>query len=143
MVQQVNSDLATQKFLYINPKNKIPTARESGWNHFNFMPTINKNKNTYPSSYKKSDKAALRKKLYNDTKYRKIRDWYMMEHPLCEECLKEGKVTPSTQYHHIKSPFADGLTWSERYALLRDENNARSLCVYHHECAHGNVKRPM
>lgn len=107
------------------------------------MPTINKNKNTYPSSYKNSDKVALRKKLYNDTKYRKIRDWYMMEHPLCEECLKEGKVTPSTQCHHIKSPFAAGLSEFESYIRLRDNGNLKALCVYHHECEHGNVKRTL
>lgn len=113
------------------------------------MPTINKKKNTYPSSYEKSDKVALRKKLYNNTKYRKIRDWYMMEHPLCEDCLKEGKVTPSTELHHILSPFDDGLTWETRYQRLYGMYseidgtymNFAAICDYHHQCRHNNIKK--
>lgn len=104
------------------------------------MPTINKKKNNHPSSSNYA-KIQLRKKLYQNTTYRRIRDWYMMEHPLCEECLKEDKLTPSCDCHHKMSPFVDGLSYEERIRRLCDENNFLSLCRQHHEEAHGNVKK--
>ena len=42
-------------------------------------------------------------------KWRKIRDIYLQSHPLCEECLKEGRYTKATLVHH-KKPLADGGT---------------------------------
>ena len=33
--------------------------------------------------------------------WKRIRDRYVRTHPLCEECLKEGKYTPVEEVHHI------------------------------------------
>jgi 5-methylcytosine-specific restriction protein A len=72
------------------------------------MPTIN----TLPKKPKverqDTDMRNLRQKAYQNTKWRKMRDTYMHEHPLCEECLKQGKVTPAEDIHHRRSPFQKG-----------------------------------
>lgn len=51
--------------------------------------------------------------------WRKRRNKYIKEHPLCEECLKEGKITVATEVHHI-IPIKDGGT--------HDYDNLMSLC---------------
>ena len=101
------------------------------------MPTINRLK----KKERTSDKSNLRKKLYSDRLYQKIRKLYFMEHPLCEECLKEGKTVQARDVHHKQSPFNDNLSMVERYALLRNPNNFISLCRDCHQKAHGNIKK--
>ena len=102
------------------------------------MPTIFKPKRKSRNSYK----SKLRAKLYSDTQYRKIRDWYYQTHPLCEMCLKENKnkTAPSIDIHHKISPFQGDLSMEERYSLLRDENNFIALCRECHEKIHGKEK---
>lgn len=95
------------------------------------MPQINKlerKKKTYER--KETDMRKLRRIAYNDDRWRKERDTFLKEHPLCTDCLAKGKVTPATSIHHIKSPFKNGeINWT----LLYDWDNLISLC---HEC-HG------
>lgn len=62
--------------------------------------------------------------------YRKIRNGHIQAHPLCEDCLKNGKVTAAEEVHHIK-PFMSGATDIEKMALAVDPNNLVSLC---HDC---------
>ena len=33
--------------------------------------------------------------------WKRIRDRYIKLHPLCEECEKQGKLTPAEEVHHI------------------------------------------
>ena len=33
--------------------------------------------------------------------WRRIRAMYVKQHPLCEECLKQGKLVPVEEVHHI------------------------------------------
>ena len=101
------------------------------------MPTIYKPK----KKQRTSDKSKLRAKLYSDTQYRKIRDWYYQCNPLCEMCLKDNKTVPAMDIHHKISPFQGDMTMEERYHLLRDENNFIALCRECHEKIHGNVKK--
>ena len=94
-------------------------------------------------SQKKSDRRKEKQKLYNDTYYKKIRDWYIQTHCLCESCLKDGLITPSKDLHHIQSPFDYGLSKEESYRRLRDEKNFIALCQYHHLCEHGLASKAM
>jgi 5-methylcytosine-specific restriction protein A len=74
----------------------------------------------------------LRQTAYQNTAWRKERDNYLREHPLCEKCLEKGKITPAQDIHHKKSPFKNGeINWN----LLYDVNNLMALCK---EC-HGNI----
>ena len=101
------------------------------------MPTINRLK----KKERTSDKSNLRKKLYSDRLYQKVRKLYFMEHPLCEECLKEGKTVQARDVHHKQSPFNDNLSMVERYFLLRNPSNFISLCRDCHQKVHGNIKK--
>ena len=47
------------------------------------------------------------------------RDRYISAHPLCEECLKAGRMTPAEEVHH-KLPLSQGGTHAE--------SNLMALC---------------
>ena len=64
--------------------------------------------------------------------WRKVRDRYILAHPLCEMCLGQGIATVATLVHHVK-PLADGGT--------NDDSNIKSLCVSCHEKIHQRKKR--
>jgi len=80
--------------------------------------------------------AALRAKQYEQNgrqyrssdrygrRWRKIRNLYISQHRLCEECLKNGIYTPAQHVHHIK-PLAEGGT--------HDFSNLMSLCISCHD----------
>lgn len=42
------------------------------------------------------------KKMYG-SRWRKVREMYIAAHPLCEECLKQGKSTLAEEVHHIRT----------------------------------------
>lgn len=97
------------------------------------MPTLNIPKKTKKVTNKQpSDMRRLRANAYNSTEWRKLREIYMREHPLCEECLSKGKTVPAEDIHHIESPFKNGET---NHLLLLDYNNLKAVCK---EC-HANI----
>ena len=51
--------------------------------------------------------------------WRRIRYEYIKNHPLCEECKRKGKLTPTEEVHHI-IPLAKGGT--------HDDENLMALC---------------
>ena len=61
------------------------------------------------------------------SKWQKIRARYVKEHPFCEECLKEGVLTPVEEVHHIL-PVSRGGT--------HETSNLMSLCQSHHNKIH-------
>ena len=68
-----------------------------------------------------------------------MRDTYIKEHPLCEDCLNEGKVVPAEDIHHIRSPFQNGEC---NKALLLDYNNLMALCKQCHNKRHNPNQAP-
>lgn len=98
------------------------------------MPRINKleRKKKSQAPRKETDMRKLRQKAYQNRHWRKLRDTYLKEHPICEECLKHGKVTPAEDVHHIKSPFRGG---EINYNMLLDYHNLESVCK---DC-HGEI----
>ena len=95
------------------------------------MPTINKPKKQ--SNYKKHDKALqIYNNVYNTVQWRKLRQAYLMQHPLCEECLKQGKTTLATEVHHV-IPISSGLSEMEMKDLGFNSENIMALCS---ECHH-------
>jgi len=95
------------------------------------MPSIVKPKKKTSSAKKNehTDPRELRRKAYNNTTWRKLRDLYLHEHPLCERCLEVGKITPAEDIHHKKSPFQKG---EINYYLLLDKENLMSVCKQCH-----------
>ncbi len=75
----------------------------------------------------------LRRQAYNNTAWRQLRNSYLKLHPLCENCLKEGKVVPAEDVHHKRSPFQKGeINWT----LLMEPENLQSLCKECHGKEH-------
>ena len=62
-------------------------------------------------------------KFYHTTTWRKFRQMFLFEHPLCTHCHTKGKITPATEVDHI-TPIAEG---GDRL----DEGNCQALC---HSC---------
>lgn len=69
------------------------------------------------------------KKMYGQI-WRRIRDRYVAEHPMCEECFRKGIYKPTQEVHH-KLPLADGGT--------HEKNNLISLCRVCHIEAHEKI----
>ncbi len=57
--------------------------------------------------------------------WRKARKRYLQAHPLCVECLKEGRYVRATDVDHIKPHRGD-------HVLFWDESNWQALCHSHH-----------
>ena len=62
--------------------------------------------------------------------WKRIRDRYVQAHPLCEQCLKEGRTTPTEEVHHI-IPLSKGGTHST--------DNLMSLCQSCHNKIHHDL----
>ena len=62
--------------------------------------------------------------------WKRIRDRYAAEHPLCETCLKEGRLTPVQEVHHIL-PVSKGGTHAR--------DNLMSLCQSCHTKIHHDI----
>ena len=63
-------------------------------------------------------------------KWKKARDRHAKEHPLCEKCLTEGRVTMMDEVHHIV-PVSRGGT--------HDDSNLMSLCRSCHNRIHHDL----
>ena len=102
------------------------------------MATINKlPRKPKSTEHKDTDMRLLRKEAYQSSSWRKMRDTYIQAHPLCEDCLAQGKVTAAEDIHHKQSPFKKGeINWS----LLLDSNNLKALCKKCHQLEHSKQK---
>lgn len=96
-----------------------------------YKPTKNKN-------YKKNktEKVLLRQKLYNNSKWHKLRQGFLITHPLCSKC---GGL--AEHVHHINSPFADGLSDEERLGRLLNPFNLEAMCARCHGDEHSKKKK--
>lgn len=76
--------------------------------------------------YEKYGRNPATKKRYGRAWHR-IRTAYAAEHPFCEECLKNGVLTPTDQIHHIL-PLAEGGSHAR--------DNLMALCTSCHSRLH-------
>ena len=76
--------------------------------------------------YDKYERSPMVNKTYGRA-WKRIRDRYAAQHPLCEQCLKEGRYTPVEEVHHIL-PISKGGTHAE--------SNLMSLCQSCHTKIH-------
>lgn len=59
--------------------------------------------------------------------WKRIRDRHMSQHPLCEQCEKDGKIVPAAEVHH-KIPISKGGTHAR--------DNLMSVCRSCHNKIH-------
>jgi len=97
------------------------------------MPTINK----LPKRYQpKTNKTALiYSKIYNTRRWRDLRAWWLIHHPLCQRCLALGVVREATEVHHV-TPISTGTTLEQMLSLGFDAMNLESLCSECHIKTH-------
>lgn len=60
-----------------------------------------------------------------DWRWRKARDSYLAKHPLCVECVREGRTVAATVVDHIEPHKGDQVKFW-------DQGNWQSLCKTHH-----------
>lgn len=101
------------------------------------MPTINKKPLILNRSTRKDEKH----KLYSNPQWRTLSKIYRQNNPLCEECLKNDIVTPSSSVHHKQSPFDGNISEMERYKRLLDWNNLESVCHQCHQKIHEKLEK--
>ena len=65
-----------------------------------------------------------------DSGWRRLRQWYVLMNPLCEDCLARDVVTPVQEVDHIKA------FKGKRDPLRLDHTNLRSLCRSCHRKKH-------
>jgi 5-methylcytosine-specific restriction protein A len=58
--------------------------------------------------------------FYLSVRWRRFRAWYLENHPLCELCEQEGRLTPTVMVDHVVE-LSDG-------GAPLEEENAMSMC---------------
>lgn len=97
------------------------------------MPTIYKPKKKFPQQYKRHGQQAEIQKIYNSSIWQKLRKGYLMEHPLCEVCLSNGKVAEAKEIHHIRE-ISNAKSFEEMQDIAYNPYNLQALCLKcHHE----------
>ena len=76
--------------------------------------------------YEKYDRDPAVRRRYGRA-WKRIRDRYVSQHPLCEKCLESGKLTPTEEVHH-KLPLSEGGT--------HEQSNLIALCQSCHSKIH-------
>lgn len=66
--------------------------------------------------------------LINSTRWRKLRNAYLTEHPLCERCLKNGRTEVAKEVHHIDPIESHCEDRMEMTRLAYDPNNIMAVC---------------
>lgn len=95
-------------------------------------PTINRN--LTPKKVNR-DKEMAQKHVYGTTRWRALRILKLQNNPLCEECLKNDRITPSVEVHHVQR-FMSGSSIEQIKFLGFDYSNLLSLCESCHQNKH-------
>ena len=66
-----------------------------------------------------------------DSRWREARKLYLQRHPLCVECMKQGRYIKATDVDHIKPHRGDSV-------LFWDQSNWQALCKAHHDAKTGH-----
>lgn len=86
----------------------------------------NKHQKEEAQRYEKYSRDPATRRRYGRA-WKRIRDSFVQQHPLCEMCKAEGKLTPTQEVHH-KIPLSKGGT--------HDRNNLIALCKSCHSRIH-------
>ena len=101
------------------------------------MPTI-KRMPRKPDNRRKTGRNKEYFDLLNSRRWRSLRAAYLICHPLCQDCIEEGRTRLADEVHHVKE-IMSGDSIEEMTALAYDPNNLRALCKYHHHLIHNKL----
>ena len=79
-------------------------------------------------------------KLIHTRKWLELRRGVLTEHPLCQRCLEEGRVTAAAEVHHIR-PVEEAFTAVEKEQRMYDPCNLMALCHACHVKIHTELGR--
>ena len=99
------------------------------------MPTLNKPKKK--GIYVKNERNSDISDIYNNKQWKDLRNLYLLEHPLCEKCLKLGKVSATEEIHHIRK-ISSARSEAEMKEIAYDYGNLMALCKECHHKIHNN-----
>lgn len=74
-------------------------------------------------------------RLIHSMSWRKLRMQVLAQHPLCADCLQEGRTTAASEVHHVR-PIETGKSVNEMERLAYDPHNLRPLCHACHRAEH-------
>lgn len=80
---------------------------------------------TKANQHKEKKRLTSYQRGYNSA-WRRARSSFLMEHPLCEECLRKGRTTPATVVDHI-------IPHKGNRDLFWDDENWQALCKPCHD----------
>ena len=78
------------------------------------------------------------KAFYNGPAWQACRASYLQAHPLCEDCLQQGRYTPAEHVHHMVWLTPDN--WRDP-AVALNHANLRALCIDCHNRRHASGKQ--
>ncbi len=78
-------------------------------------------------------KSGNRDKLYG-RRWRRLRQQYLADHPLCVFCTNEGRVSTATELDHIQKHEGNP-------ELFYDVENLQGLCAHHHRSTKAQMER--
>ena len=78
-------------------------------------------------------------RYYQSHEWKQLREWKINNYPICENCYHYGIVIPATEVHHLHV-FSDGKTEQDKWKLLLDPYNIRSLCSSCHDLYHNTMR---
>lgn len=67
-----------------------------------------------------------------DSRWQRVRERFLMRHPLCSRCQEQGRIVMASVAHHVV-PINDG-------GPRLDQANLRALCRDCHEVIHGRKR---
>lgn len=74
----------------------------------------------YCQEHQRAPLAKLADAFYMSPAWRRFRDWYIKQHPLCQHCQADGFSVPSVIVDHVVELKDGGAPY--------DEGNAQALC---------------
>lgn len=77
---------------------------------------------------------------YNSEAWKRLRNVYISEHPVCEICLQHGHVEPAEHVHH-KYRFQAEHTIEAKWNTFLNINNLIALCKKCHYGCHAKMRR--
>jgi len=69
-------------------------------------------------------------RLIHTVRWLRLRRDVLTEHPLCQRCEEEGRVTAASEVHHVR-PVEEGVGLADKRQRMYDRGNLRALC---HDC---------
>ena len=92
-------------------------------------------KDNKPKTKKEKEKHMDEASKMYDKYWKKLRNWYIIHYPLCENHYKFGIIKPADEVHH-KRIISSGNDIKEMRSLTLDKLNLMSLCKQCHRQMH-------